>query len=63
MFVLKVKINFRELIRKKWGRVCVKGVWHDLFHGRDIDYNVMSQKIVYIVVSGCNWSEEGLRGK
>ena len=27
------------------------GFWHNLFHGKDIDYNVMLQKIVYFVVS------------
>ena len=32
--------------------LCERGFWHDWFHGKDIDYNVMSQKIVYIVVSG-----------
>ena len=32
--------------------LCERGFWHDLFLEKDIDYNVVSQKIVYIVVSG-----------
>ena len=48
-FVLKVEIDLRELIRKKLGRgLCERDFGHDLFHGKDIDYNVMSQKIVYV---------------
>ena len=31
--------------------LCEMGFWHDLFHEKDIDYNVMPQKIVHIVVS------------
>ena len=52
-FVLKVKIDFRELIKKEVGKdLRERGFWHDLFQGKDIDSNVMSLKIVYIVVSG-----------
>ena len=52
-FVLKEYIDFRALIRKKVGNyLCERELWYDLLHGKDLDYNVMSQKIVYIVVSG-----------
>ena len=44
--------KFQEVDKKEVGKnLCERGFWHDLFHGKDIDYNVMSQKIVYIVVS------------
>ena len=52
VLVLKVETDFRELIRKKVGEgLCERGFWHDLFHGKYIDNNVMSLKIVYNVVS------------
>ena len=39
--------------KKEIGKgLCETGFWHDLFHGKNIDYNIMSQKILYIVVSG-----------
>ena len=27
------------------------GLWHDTFHGKDFDYNGVSLKIVYVMVS------------
>ena len=51
-FYLESEYIFKGAEKKEVGKGLVwKGFWHDLFHGKDIDYNVISQKIVYIVVS------------
>ena len=45
--------RFLGVDKKEVGKaLCENGFWRDLFHGEDIDYNVISQKIVYFVVSG-----------
>ena len=48
---MKVEIDFWELIRKKWEGFVWKGFRHNLYHGKRYWLYVMSQKIVYIVVS------------
>ena len=60
-FVLKVDIDFRELIRKMSWRVWIKGVLAYLVSWKVIDYNVRKLSILWCL--GCNWSEERLRGK
>ena len=52
-FCFESGYSFEGSDNKEVGKgLCERGFWHDLFHGKDIDYNVMSLKIVYIVVSG-----------
>ena len=37
---------------EKIGKVLSEmGFWRNFFYGKDIDYNVISQKIIYIVMS------------
>ena len=44
--------RFLVVDKKEVGKgLCERGFWHDLSHGKDIDYNTMSQKIVCIIVS------------
>ena len=50
-----MEIDFRELIRKKYGRVCVKGVLAWLVS--------CCRKLSILWCLGCNWGEKGVRGK
>ena len=56
LFCFESGDRFSGVDKKVIGKgLCERGFWHDLFHGKDIDYNVMLQKITYIMVSGLQW--------
>ena len=62
-FVLKLGIDFRELIRKSRARFGWKGFWHILFHGKILTTIWCHRKLSTFWYLGCNWGKERLRGK
>ena len=61
---MKVAIDFRELKRKKPGRVCVKGVFGmTCFMEKILTIMWCRRRLSTLWCLGCNWGEEGLRVK
>ena len=52
-FCFESEDRFQRVDKKEVAKdLCERGFWHGLSHGKDIDYNVMSQKMVSILVCG-----------